>query len=139
MQIRHYATLEYIYFPVNTIFIHFMFLKILQKWKCFPYSYKIWGKKSFFCLNFRINNYFKLNWVRFYIRCIKYNTCIKTNTKKLSWKEFSCEKMWKIGNFQFCRFSPENTYISIFLVNCWNYHLYSGWCLYLRTNAMWKG
>ena len=104
VQIRHYAKLESITFPVNTIFIHFMFLKNFKKRKCFPYSYQNRGKKQIFCLNFLWNNYFKLYWIRFYIRCIDYNTCIKTSTNKLSWDEILVEKREKWEIFSFADF-----------------------------------
>ena len=41
------------------------------------------------------------------------------------------QKLWKIGNFQICRFSLEITLNSNLLANCGNYILYWYWYLYL--------
>ena len=83
-------------------------------------------KKTIFGRKIRIIYYFKLYYDCFYIKCVRCISYNKTSTNKWPLLEFYDEKAWKMGNFQFCRFSLENTHISIFLANHLNHHLYSG-------------
>ena len=118
---------QFIYLSENTKILLFYCCIFQLAPKIFPLPLKKRAKNSFFGRKVLINFYSMLHRVYFWIKRVKYITCNKISTNIAPWVEFSGEKTWKMGNFQFCRFSLENTNILDFLVNYWNYHAYSGW------------
>ena len=75
-----------------------------------------WKKPNIFSLNSLDKKYFVLNCDLCYTKPNKYITFNKSSTSNPLWSDLCGQNTWKMGYFQFCRFSQDSAYILILLI-----------------------
>jgi hypothetical protein len=102
---------------LNTRYIHFVVIKFCQTWKTYPSPFLKWKKKEFVSLKSLDKKIFRTKLRSFfYTNPNKYITFNKSSTSNPLWSDHCGQNTWKMGYFQFCRFSQDSAYILILLI-----------------------
>jgi hypothetical protein len=104
-------------FQLNTRYIHIVAIKFCQTWKTYHSPFLKWKKKDFFPLKSLDKKIFRTKLRSFfYTKPNKYITFNKSSTSNPLWSDLCGQNTWKMGYFQFCRFSQDSAYILILLI-----------------------
>jgi hypothetical protein len=109
-QIKAYS----IIFQLNTRYIHFVAIKFCQTWKTYPSPFLKWKKKDIFPFKSLDKKIFRTKLRSFFILSQTNISHLINQALVILYEVIFV--VWKIGYFQFCRFSQDSAYILILLI-----------------------